>query len=39
MTLSDFIINYLYIPLGGNRKKNKKRHLLNLWIIFLVNGF
>ncbi len=38
MTLGDFMMNYLYIPLGGNRTKTKARHYLNLWIVFLLSG-
>ena len=37
MTLGTFIMNYLYIPLGGNRK-GKGRMYLNLWICFLLSG-
>ena len=37
MTLGAFIMNYLYIPLGGNRK-GKARMYLNLWICFLLSG-
>ena len=37
MTLGAFIMNYLYIPLGGNRK-GKGRMYLNLWICFLLSG-
>lgn len=37
MTLGRFLTNYLYIPLGGNRK-GEKRTLLNLLIVFLVSG-
>ena len=37
MTLGSFIMNYLYIPLGGNRK-GKGRTYLNLWICFLLSG-
>ena len=36
-TLGAFIMNYLYIPLGGNRK-GKSRTYLNLWICFLLSG-
>ncbi|MBR1775279.1 MAG: MBOAT family protein [Bacteroidales bacterium] len=38
ITLGDFMMNYLYIPLGGNRTKTKARHYLNLWIVFLLSG-
>ena len=37
ITLGAFIKNYLYIPLGGNRK-GKGRMYLNLWICFLLSG-
>ena len=37
MTLGRFMMNYLYIPLGGNRK-GTVRTLLNLLIVFLVSG-
>ena len=29
---------YLYVPLGGNRK-GRARTYLNLWIVFLISGF
>ena len=35
MTLGNFIMNYLYIPLGGNRK-GKGRMYFNLWLCFLL---
>ena len=37
MTLSHFLRDYLYIPLGGNRKGNVRRHL-NLIITMLLGG-
>jgi alginate O-acetyltransferase complex protein AlgI len=37
ITLGSFILNYLYIPLGGNRK-GKGRTYLNLWLCFLLSG-
>lgn len=37
MTLGRFLTNYLYIPLGGNRK-GEKRTLGNLLVVFLVSG-
>lgn len=37
MTLGRFLSNYLYIPLGGNRK-GRCRTLINLLIVFLVSG-
>lgn len=39
ITLSDWMKDYLYIPLGGNRVKSKNRLYLNLIIVFLVSGF
>ena len=38
ITLGNWMRNYLYIPLGGNRVKTKKRLYLNLWFVFLVSG-
>lgn len=37
MTLSRFLRDYIYIPLGGNRK-GKLRTYLNLFITFLIGG-
>ena len=37
ISLSTWFRDYLYIPLGGNRCK-RWRHLLNLFIVFLVSG-
>ncbi|MGL4999022.1 MAG: MBOAT family O-acyltransferase, partial [Cetobacterium sp.] len=37
MTLGRFLTNYLYIPLGGNRKGELKT-LRNLLIVFLMSG-
>lgn len=37
MTLGRFLTNYLYIPLGGNRK-GETRTLVNLLIVFMVSG-
>ena len=36
-TLGAFIMNYLYIPLGGNRKGTARMYL-NLWLCFLLSG-
>ena len=36
-TLGAFIMNYLDIPLGGNRR-GKGRTYLNLWLCFLLSG-
>lgn len=38
ISLSTWFKEYLYIPLGGNRK-GKLRTLINLGIVFLVTGF
>ncbi len=38
ITLGDFMREYLYIPLGGNRVKTKWRLFFNLWIVFLLSG-
>ncbi len=37
MTLSRFMLDYLYIPMGGNRK-GKPRHYLNLLVTMLLGG-
>ncbi len=37
ITLSRFLLNYLYIPLGGNRKGRIRRHT-NLMITMLLGG-
>jgi alginate O-acetyltransferase complex protein AlgI len=37
MTLSRFLLEYLYIPLGGNRKGEARRYL-NLMITMLLGG-
>ena len=39
ITLSNWMRDYLYIPLGGNRVKSKTRLYFNLWIVFLISGF
>lgn len=38
MTLGRFLMNYIYIPLGGNRR-GKLRTYRNLMITFLIGGF
>lgn len=38
ISLSRFMRDYLYIPLGGNRA-GATRTALNLWFVFLVSGF
>jgi alginate O-acetyltransferase complex protein AlgI len=37
ITLGDFMKNYLYIPLGGNRKGTARTYI-NLMIVFLLSG-
>ncbi|MCB0334363.1 MAG: MBOAT family protein, partial [Bdellovibrionales bacterium] len=37
ITLSNWMKEYLYIPLGGNRVSSQ-RNALNLWIVFLLSG-
>jgi D-alanyl-lipoteichoic acid acyltransferase DltB (MBOAT superfamily) len=37
VTLSQFLRNYLYIPLGGNRQGTFRRYV-NLWIVMLLGG-
>ncbi|MEM7657796.1 MAG: MBOAT family protein [Bacteroidota bacterium] len=37
ITLSQWMRDYLYIPLGGNRH-SASRTYLNLWIVFLISG-
>ncbi len=39
MTLGNWMKNYLYIPLGGNKVNSKSRLYFNLSFIFLVSGF
>lgn len=38
MTLGQWMKNYLYIPLGGNKVESKYRLYFNLWFVFLVSG-
>lgn len=38
MTLGQWMKNYLYIPLGGNRVSSNARLYFNLWFVFLVSG-
>jgi len=37
ITLGNWMKNYLYIPLGGNRV-SENRMYINLWIVFLLSG-
>lgn len=38
MTLSSWMRDYLYIPLGGSRVKTQGRLFFNLWVVFLISG-
>lgn len=38
ITLSNFLRDYLYIPMGGNRD-GQTRHYLNIFITMLIGGF
>lgn len=38
ITLSTFLTQYIYIPLGGNRR-GKTRTYINIFLIFLISGF
>ena len=38
MSLGSWFRDYVYIPLGGNRK-GKKRQLLNIFIVWMLTGF
>ncbi|MCD6333682.1 MAG: MBOAT family protein [Bacteroidales bacterium] len=38
ITLSRWMKDYLYIPLGGNRVKTRFRLYINLWVVFLISG-
>lgn len=37
ITLNRFLMRYVYIPLGGNRR-GEKRMLLNLMLVFFISG-
>jgi alginate O-acetyltransferase complex protein AlgI len=39
MTLGNWMRNYLYIPLGGNKVKSTYRLFFNLWLVFILSGF
>lgn len=39
ITLSNWMRDYLYIPLGGNRVDTKVRLYVNLSVVFLISGF
>jgi len=38
MTLSRWMRDYLYIPLGGSRVRSASRLYFNLWVVFLLSG-
>jgi alginate O-acetyltransferase complex protein AlgI len=38
ITLGNWMRNYLYIPLGGNRVHSTTRLYFNLWLVFLASG-
>ena len=38
ISLGRFMMEYLYVPLGGNRKGHW-RTVFNLWLVFLASGF
>lgn len=38
ITLGNWMKEYLYIPLGGNRVLTKRRLYFNLWVVFLISG-
>ena len=38
ITLGNWMRNYLYIPLGGNRVGSPIRLYANLWLVFLASG-
>jgi len=38
ISLGNWMRNYLYIPLGGNRVESPLRLYFNLWLVFLFSG-
>lgn len=38
ISLSTWFRDYLYIPLGGNRVKTVRRHIFNLFVVWLATG-
>lgn len=38
ISLSTWFRDYLYIPLGGNRVESVRRHIFNLFIVWLATG-
>jgi alginate O-acetyltransferase complex protein AlgI len=39
ITLGNWMKNYLYIPLGGNKVESKYKLYFNLWLVFILSGF
>lgn len=39
ISLGNFMRDYLYIPLGGNRVASKRRLYFNLIVVFVLSGF
>jgi alginate O-acetyltransferase complex protein AlgI len=38
ITLGNWMRDYLYIPLGGNKVRSSRRLYFNLWFVFLISG-
>jgi alginate O-acetyltransferase complex protein AlgI len=38
ITLSSWMRDYLYIPLGGSKVNTQTRLFFNLWLVFLISG-
>lgn len=38
ITLSTWMRDYVYIPLGGSRTSTQMRLYVNLWLVFLISG-
>lgn len=39
ITLGNWMKNYLYIPLGGNKVNSVYKLYFNLWLVFILSGF
>jgi alginate O-acetyltransferase complex protein AlgI len=39
ISLSRWMRDYLYIPLGGNKVDRKWKLYFNLWLVFIISGF
>jgi D-alanyl-lipoteichoic acid acyltransferase DltB (MBOAT superfamily) len=39
ISLSTWFRDYIYIPLGGNRTKTKRRYWFNIMFVFILSGF